>query len=338
MRNHQHQGPGHLPKDILEPDDDDAPHDDANQGDDEASGGQMIAPITAAELLAMDIKPRELLLPPWLPRKGVTMIFAGRGIGKTYLAISIACAVAAGVSLLRWVAEKPRRVLYVDGEMPLVSLQERLAGTLSGMECDVLESGQLAFLPQDFYRDGLPDLTSPKGQALIKQYAKGYDLVVFDNLSSLVRLAENEADAWQPMQDLVLWLRRQGISTLIVHHAGKGGGQRGTSRREDVMDSVIELKRPANYDTAQGARFEVHLTKTRGFTGADAAPFVATMTTGEKGEIRWAHEDVEADDRTLAKEMFAGGAKAAEVAKDLGVSRATAFRWHKEWKENGANG
>lgn len=338
MRNHRPERPGHLPRGFLEPDDDEMRQDNAIQGDGPDSDGQKIVPISAADLLAMDIKPRELLLPPWLPCQGVTMVFAGRGIGKTYLAMSIGYAIAAGGSVLRWAASSPRRVLYVDGEMPLASLQERLAGIVAGTGCELPEPDQLAFLPQDNYRDGLPDLTSPKGQALIKEHAVGRDLVVFDNLSSLVRLAENEADAWQPMQDLVLWLRRQGISTLIVHHAGKGGSQRGTSRREDVMDSVIELKRPADYDTAQGARFEVHFTKTRGFTGADAAPFVATMTMDAAGVIRWQHEDVAADEKTLAAEMFANGAKAHEVAKDLDVSRATAFRWQREWKDGGGHG
>src|SRR4051794_33801284 len=59
-------------------------------------------------------------------------------------------------------------------------------------------------------------------------------LVVLDNLSSLAGGRENEGDDWRPMQDLVLSLRRRGTSTLLVHHSGKGGQQRGTSRREDV--------------------------------------------------------------------------------------------------------
>ena len=38
-------------------------------------------------------------------------------------------------------------------------------------------------------------------------------------------------------------------SVLLIHHAGKGGGQRGTSRKEDVLDTVISLSRRwARYD------------------------------------------------------------------------------------------
>ena len=53
-------------------------------------------------------------------------------------------------------------------------------------------------------------------------------------------------------------LRRRGVSVLIVHHAGKGGEQRGTSRREDVLDTSISLRRPSDYLPTEGARFEVH--------------------------------------------------------------------------------
>ncbi len=42
--------------------------------------------------------------------------------------------------------------------------------------------------------------------------------------------------------------------------------QRGTSRREDVLDTVIQLKRPKDYEPEDGGRFEVHFTKHCGFT------------------------------------------------------------------------
>ena len=39
-----------------------------------------------------------------------------------------------------------------------------------------------------------------------------------------------------------------------MHHAGKGGAQRGTSRREDVLDTVIALRQPQDYQSGEGAR------------------------------------------------------------------------------------
>ena len=61
--------------------------------------------------------------------------------------------------------------------------------------------------------------------------------MVIDNLSTLCRYGrENESESWGPVQEWILGLRRRGLSVLLVHHAGKGGTQRGTSRREAVEE------------------------------------------------------------------------------------------------------
>ena len=290
-------------------------------------------PITAAALLEMEIPPRRTLLSPWLPEKGAAMLYAPRGLGKTFLSLSIAYAVASGGPVLRWQAREPRRVLFVDGEMPLVALQERLGGVVAGALNSPPEDDFLRFLPADWFRDGLPDLASPEGRAMLEAMAAETALVVLDNLSSLAGGRENEGDDWRPMQDLVLSLRRRGTSTLLVHHSGKGGQQRGTSRREDVLDTVIALRRPENYQATQGARFEVHFEKARGFTGSDATPFEAALRVTPDGALGWESSDLQQDNKDIAFEMFTGGAKAAEVCTALGVNRATAYRWQKEWRE-----
>jgi hypothetical protein len=292
-------------------------------------------PITAAELLAMEIPPRSVLLTPWLPEKGAAMLYAPRGLGKTYLSLSIAYAVASGGSVLRWHAAQPRPVLFVDGEMPMAALQERVAGIAAGFGVQPLEDDFLKFLPADYFRDGLPNLASEQGRELLEQLCEGRALVVLDNLSSLARCRENEADDWQPMQELVLSLRRRGTSTLIVHHSGKGGQQRGTSRREDILDTVISLRRPEEYQPSDGARFEVHFEKSRGFTGADAMPFEASLIVADGGALSWQTSELKQDDKETAFGLFDSGEKPASVSKTLGIHRATAYRWHNVWKDGG---
>jgi hypothetical protein len=89
-----------------------------------------LSAITAEELLAADIKPREMLLDPILPEQGLVMLYGYRGTGKTYIALGIAAAVARGGSFLAWKAVRPRTVLYVDGELPGKTMQERLRLTV----------------------------------------------------------------------------------------------------------------------------------------------------------------------------------------------------------------
>src|SRR5438552_356215 len=93
-----------------------------------------LRPLTAAEFLALDLPPRELILEPWLPTQGLAMIHSVRGIGKTHLALGIAYAVAIGGGLLGWSAPKPRQVLYLDGEMPAAAMQRRLAAIDAGFK------------------------------------------------------------------------------------------------------------------------------------------------------------------------------------------------------------
>lgn len=213
--------------------------------------------------------------------------------------------------------------------MPLVALQERVAGIVRSLPANPPADDFLRFLPADHFRDGLPDIASAEGRALLERVTDGIDLVVLDNLSSLARGRENEADDWQPMQDTILSLRRRQVSTLIVHHAAKGGQQRGTSRREDVLDTVIALRRPDGYSAAQGARFEVHFEKARGFIGPDATSFEARLETTAEGYL-WHVSDLAGDDKATALSMIAGGEKPGEIAKALGVSRATVYRWKNE--------
>ena len=125
------------------------------------------------------------------------------------------------------------------------------------------------------------------------------ELLIIDNLSTLVNGGrENDADSWDAMQAWLLQLRRRDITVLLVHHAGRGGEARGTSKREDVLDTVIQLKRPADYEVEEGARFECHLTKARGVFGEDAMPFEARLTVAD-GRDDWTCTTLE--DRALAE-------------------------------------
>ena len=299
-----------------------------------APGGPRPKPITAAELLRMEIPPRRMLLRPYLPEAGSAMVYAPRGIGKTWISLSIAYAVAAGCEALQGRAPEPRRVLFVDGEMPLVTLQERVTAIALGMGQEPPAADYLQFLPADHFRDGLPDLASPDGRGLIEELSEGMALVVLDNLSSLARYKENEADGWQPLQDLVLSLRRRNTSTLLVHHAGKGGQQRGTSRREDILDTVIALRRPEEYEATEGARFHWHFEKARGFQGEDAAPFEATLNLTD-GRATWHVTPLAKSKQALAWEMFGQGAKPAEIATACDVSTATVYRWKADYEKGG---
>ena len=125
-------------------------------------------------------------------------------------------------------------------------------------------------------------------------------------------------------------LRRRGIAVLFIHHAGTNGRQRGTSRREDALDTVIALRRPEDYSPEQGARFEIHFEKLRNrVDGAGAVPFEATLesfTADGRDGIRWCSRDLVAPILKRAAALFTDGLTVREVAAILRVSKSEAGR------------
>jgi RecA-family ATPase len=193
--------------------------------------------LTIDDFLATDFPPREMVLAPWLPSKGLAMIYGPRGIGKTHVTLGCAYAIASGGRFLRWSAGEARRVIVIDGEMPAVALQERLARIVEMAGAAPPCPEYLRFLPMDM-QDGDFDLGNEADQRAIEPDLAGADVVIVDNISTLARIGrENEAESWLPVQEWALQQRRAGRSVVFIHHAGKGGCRATiTVRKRDNQD------------------------------------------------------------------------------------------------------
>ena len=211
--------------------------------------------------------------------------------------------------------------------MPLVSLQERLRAILNGFSDGIPNDG-FRILAADQIESGI-NLGRDEGQRSLEPLLHDVDLLILDNLSTLCTTG-SEIDAWVPMQNWLLQLRRQGVAVLLIHHAGTNGRQRGTSRREDALDTVIALRRPDDYSPEHGARFEVHFEKLRNrVDGAGASPFevsIETITAGGQEGIRWCSRDLTPPMLKRAIELFAEGLTVREVATTLRISKSEAGR------------
>lgn len=281
----------------------------------------------AHELLTHAFPTRETLLAPWLLSQSLTMIYAWRGVGKTHVALGIAHALACGGEFLGWRAPCPVRVLYLDGEMPGISLRDRVAAVMAS-STRAIPPGYLRFLTPDLQEHGItPNLTSPVGQAAINAVLGDTQVVIVDNLSCLARGGkENEAEGWLPLAEWSLRMRAEGRSVIFIHHAGKGRQQRGTSKREDLLDNVIALRRPSDYRAEQGARFEVHFEKARALFGQDVVPVEARLETQPDGRQAWTAKTVEAMQDAQMIELAQLGLSQADIARELGCHRSTVLR------------
>jgi putative DNA primase/helicase len=283
--------------------------------------------IALEAFMSQQLVAREMVVDPIISVRSLCLLFSYRGIGKTMVAFNVAWAVACGKRFLRWSAPKPRRVLYVDGEMPQQLLQERARTMIGSSDVRPPAPDYFRLLSLDRQELGVSlNLARREHQVMVEELLEDVEFVIFDNISTLVNGGpENDAASWDEMQQWLLQLRRRGITVLLIHHSGRGENARGTSKREDVLDTVIKLTRPDDYEMDEGARFEVHLTKARGITGDDALPFEARLTVLEDRDI-WAFETLR--DRVLdeIEQLTRERKSVREIAEETGIPKSKVNR------------
>ena len=237
-------------------------------------------------LAEIDVPEREAILGTWFKQGDLGFIYGARGLGKTWLAMLIARQCSEGGCVADWKAHKPRRVLYVDGEMPLDEIKRRDAGfaNVPGAEISYLHHEILFHLTEQVL-----NLTSPVVQAAILEKCKRdkTEMLLLDNLSCLFSgIKENDADAWELVLPWLLELRRNKIAVIFIAHAGRNGFMRGTSRREDAAFWIIKVSAAQETGEDQdGARFVAKFAKNRNATDAECPPLEWHFNL-PKGETR----------------------------------------------------
>ncbi|MBL7180278.1 MAG: AAA family ATPase [Desulfobacterales bacterium] len=213
----------------------------------------------------LDREERKEYLTPWIKEGSIGLISGWRGCGKTWFALGILDAISRGEFFGPWKCKESVPCLLLDGEMPTQDIIER------SNDLRLTSARQNPFyIYSDAHanRLGLPraHLANETWRQNMKRIliTRKVKLWVIDNLASLASgLDENTKKDWDPINSWLLELRFAGISTIMLHHANKDGGQRGTSAREDNIDTSIILKAPHDYNPEDGARFIVNFTKSR---------------------------------------------------------------------------
>ena len=228
-------------------------------------------PHTIADWLARDLPPPDRVIGEWLTTTSRVIINAPTGLGKTNFVMALCAHAAAGRDFLHWRAHRPFRVLFIDGEMSRRLLRSRLEDLVR----------RLGFAPEHLHvlshedLSGFQPLNAPGGQSYIRQFIEqigGVDLIVFDNIMSLIAGDQKDEVGWQLAQPLVLWLTKQAIGQIWVHHTGHDTTHGyGTKTREWKMDTVLHLTEEKRPDT--DLSFTVEFKKARERTPATRLDF-----------------------------------------------------------------
>jgi hypothetical protein len=290
--------------------------------------------------VSLQFPDRNPIVYPWLNQQSIDNVNGWRGVGKTSFAIGCLNAITKGLPFGPW-ETSPVNCLYFDAEMVPQDVQKRLA--------DLGTSGRITklFVFSDAYATSLglkkASLLDPKWRADMKQLLLKHDvrLWVADNISSLSPgIDENSKELWDPINQFLIELRFAGISTMLLHHEGKTGVQRGTSGREDNIDISISLKQPKDYVPEDGARFIVKFTKSRIPTSdlhlIRDTEFQLMQTQGNC--LQWTHRDVKAQKKNQILRLSDDGMTVTEIAEELNVDKSYVSKVRKSAMKDGLLG
>jgi AAA domain len=187
---------------------------------------------------------------------GVRMFIVGRtGLGKTLFGFALAVAMATGQPFLHWRGGRPVRVLYIDGEMPGALIKQRLCDALLRRPGGPDLAGRLTIFARDMedeFAEHFPNLgrfqplNTEAGHnwllALIDAIG-GVDVVVLDNVMSLLEGIQKEEEAWTGASPLVDKLSRGRITQIWLDHTGHNSDrQYGTSTKSWRFDTLGIMK------------------------------------------------------------------------------------------------
>jgi hypothetical protein len=246
--------------------------------------------VGADELMVLEVTAREMIVDPFIPSSSLSMIFGPRGAGKTWVSMSLAMAIANGENFLAYAVGEPRVVLFIDGEMALADLQDRVR------KLSPTPPPNLLILPSErLFQAARPiNLHSPDDQQAIldlldvlEREGCRPEVIIFDNLSSLSGgVDENDNSALDQLLRWLIGLRHTGMAVILVHHAGKNGTQRGASRREDLLETVIALMPPPeDASPHEGAHLILTFPKTRGRKPMPDS--LELRLTENRGRLEW---------------------------------------------------
>jgi RecA-family ATPase len=271
------------------------------------------------ELRSMQVPNPWRAMGPWLTNRCLVMVHAWRGTGKTYFALGLAKAIATGGRFLKWDNEVPFRVAYFDGEMGAANLQPRMA------EIDPSESIPSDFLHFITFEDcggSIWNLADPIDQKKYSEVLSEFDIAIIDNLSCCARPVGRFDNEFTLTERVKAWAnveRSREKSIIFIHHSGKSGAQRGTSSREDNLDTVINLIKPRFQPDENISSFEIHFEKARNFHGADQQAIHVDFGTTDR-EIGWKWMPLKEKQAENTASLLNRGWSQSDIANYLGIS------------------
>lgn len=215
-----------------------------NNEDDQEHDEEPDIIYTPSQLIQKIDKERISILDPIIEGGMNTWIFAKEKAGKSILALTIAQAVAKGNrDVGPWCSSEPRKVLYIDGEMPKDKILERVGKICRAY--DSTEKEEIAFDLYSFDESNYiySGILDEQWQEKFVKTLLAYDLIIIDNYYTLVNLSDPSA--------FIKWMKRlnkKGVAFIILDHTNANGEIQGSLNKRRAMDLGIKLELTTDRD------------------------------------------------------------------------------------------
>ena len=254
--------------------------------------------ITETELLQKDILEPRLLLHPFLTEECISMLYAGKGTGKTWLGIDIGIALSrdspTGIKIGPWEVKNGCGVLYVDGELPESRIRKVIKLLTKGMgdrgECS--KTNELRIFSAIAKEKTENTKYNLKDEGFRNRITTHFDtkkscrLLILDNITSLTSgIPLSSQQHWDPINDWLKYLRGRGISTIMIHHTNKSGEYLGTSSLDRHIDTTIRVDRVG--EEADQVCLKIKFDKCRDMSPGQGKSFTLQLVGDEKSGLKF---------------------------------------------------
>jgi predicted ATP-dependent serine protease len=285
-------------------------------------------------LLATEMPPpsRPRLVTKLLAEASLALLYGDWGSGKSFLAVDIACHVAANRPW-RGRAVLPGAVVYIAAEAAR-SVGNRVLAWCLRHAVPALPLGIVDASPDLLTGDGIEEaVVEAKGFAA--RFAAPLRLIVVDTVHAAAPASEENArDFGRILASVRYMMAETGAAVLLVHHSGKSAerGARGSNSLEAGVDLVLEVREETSCRV-------VLVRKMRDGDAPELEPFVVdgvTLDHDEDGEPITAGVAVAVEPQPVsptdprreeARKRRAAGDSIRTIGRYIGVSKSTVERW-----------